>query len=310
MQTVSKRPFRIQYISDIHLEMYDKLAFPLILKPNARYLALCGDIGHPRQPIFRSFMDYCSQRWDKVFYVPGNHDYYNKRPKKDWKYSTPESMDTIDATIRSILAPYRNVHFLNNNVFEFPEHGINILGTPLWTDIPYDKFEAATERLRDMNYISVRDSSSGAGSSGAGSSVAGSSVAGQFTPEVMKALHAKCSTWLLDALWQTNAQGRKAVVLTHHMPSEVLVAPKYKGDPHWYIFYTEMSTHLSNPALLAWICGHSHSCERVMYRPGVWLLMNARGYPDERTEGFNEGAVFEDKGSKDALFNSEEVELM
>ena len=42
--------FRIQYASDLHLELYVKpVSFESILKPVAPYLALAGDVGHPEQ---------------------------------------------------------------------------------------------------------------------------------------------------------------------------------------------------------------------------------------------------------------------
>ena len=266
------KKFRIQYVSDIHLEMYDKVPFPLIVKPAARYLALCGDIGHPRQPIFQNFMEYCSQRWDKVFYVPGNHEYYNKKnivTTRQTKWNIPETMAQIEENTRTLLVPYKNIYYLNNAIVELPDENMNILGTTLWTDIPYEKFSEATLRLNDMNFIA------------------------NFTPEKMKSLHVQSSSWLMDALWKTNSQGRRAIVLTHHMPSEVLVEPRYLGDRYGYLFYTEMTMHLANPALAMWICGHSHSCARILYRPGVELYMNARGYPDENIEGFVTTAVAE-----------------
>jgi hypothetical protein len=61
--------FRIQYISNLCL--YDKVAFPLFVKPKANYLALAGNIGQPGSRIHTSFLDYCSNHWERIFYVPG-----------------------------------------------------------------------------------------------------------------------------------------------------------------------------------------------------------------------------------------------
>jgi len=61
--------FRIQYRSNLHLR--DKVAFPHIVTPMARYLALTGNIGTPNTQIHASFLDYCTRHWDHVFYVPG-----------------------------------------------------------------------------------------------------------------------------------------------------------------------------------------------------------------------------------------------
>ena len=61
--------FRIQYVSNLYLR--DKVAFPHVVRPAARYLALAGNIGDPYSQIHASFMDYCTRHWDHVYYVPG-----------------------------------------------------------------------------------------------------------------------------------------------------------------------------------------------------------------------------------------------
>ena len=59
--------FQIQYVSDLHLEMYQEVPFPLLLKPNARYLALAGDIGQPLCQSWRPFFDYVNTNWERTF---------------------------------------------------------------------------------------------------------------------------------------------------------------------------------------------------------------------------------------------------
>ena len=299
-RTMSVKPFRIQYISDIHLEMYDKQAFPLILKPNARYLALCGDIGYPREPIFKSFIDYCSRNWDKVFYLPGNHEYYNDKPHYHWKYTTPDTMESIENDIQTVLTPYRNVFYLNKGVHEFPEEEVNVVGATMWTHIPEDKYQSAEWGLNDFSQIACK--------------IHAAPNYERFSPAKMSAIHKDHSAFILGALDAASEQGRSAVVLTHHMPSLSLVAHRFVRDPNNYLFYTEMTEHLKHPALAAWICGHSHSAQHVLFRPGVWLALNCRGYPNEKVGGFSEWACLElgDSATKRQAseYKEEEVELM
>ena len=276
-----RKPFRIQYISDIHLEFYDKLAFPLILKPNARYLALCGDIGYPNKPIFNSFIAYCSRHWDKVFYIPGNHDHYNEKPHSKWKYNinAVATIETVEDHIKSLILPYKNVFYLNKGVHEFPEDNVNVIGATLWTHIPEELTAHASATLNDFSQIACK--------------IDEPPHYEQFSPTKMNELHKDHSKFLLDALDATATHGRKAVVLTHHLPSKILVAPRFAADPNNYLFYTEATEHLKHSALAAWICGHSHSAQRILYRPDVWLALNCKGYPDEKVEGFSEGAYLE-----------------
>jgi hypothetical protein len=285
------KPFRIQYLSDIHLEFYDKLAFPLILKPNARYLALCGDIGYPDRPIFKSFMDYCSRNWDKVFYIPGNHCYYNNKPHV--------TMEAIEDHIKTIILPYRNIFYLNKEIHEFPDDNVNINGATLWTNVPEELKAHASATLNDFSQIACKTDKS--------------PYYEQFSPTKMNKLYKDHSNFLLEALDATAIQGRKAVILTHHLPSKVLVAPHYAADPNNYLFYTEATKHLEHQALAAWICGHSHSAQRILYRPGVWLALNCKGYPNEKVRGFSEGAYLEVCGqtlSRSSVSKDEEIEFI
>jgi predicted phosphodiesterase len=73
---------RIHYISDIHLEFmrpnhYEN--FRNRWRPDikqADVLVLAGDIGNPRQPLYREFLQHCSQNCKKVFLIAGNHEFY------------------------------------------------------------------------------------------------------------------------------------------------------------------------------------------------------------------------------------------
>ena len=111
--------FRLQYISDIHLEFRTQI--PKI-PAKTNYLTLLGDIGHPNKPLYPEFLKYCSKNWDKVFLLSGNHEYLQK------KYS----MQEIDDMIRNVVSRHNNITFLNNQKLFIDNH--LILGTTLWSD--------------------------------------------------------------------------------------------------------------------------------------------------------------------------------
>ena len=85
---------KIQYASDLHLEMYtnrDEISDNPII-PVGDVLVLAGDItkmndSHYSDQIF----DYFSEKWKLVIMIPGNHEYYNadykllKEPKLNKK---------------------------------------------------------------------------------------------------------------------------------------------------------------------------------------------------------------------------------
>ena len=62
---------RIQYASDLHIELWPKTTFEETLRPEADYLVLCGDISIPEHPNYTKFLEYVSEFWKYVFYIPG-----------------------------------------------------------------------------------------------------------------------------------------------------------------------------------------------------------------------------------------------
>ncbi len=72
--------YTFQLISDLHLEMGSYFN----LKAKAPYLLLVGDIGYPESQIYKDFLKQYSKKFDKIFYISGNHEYYQckKNSKK------------------------------------------------------------------------------------------------------------------------------------------------------------------------------------------------------------------------------------
>lgn len=74
------RRLTLQYISDIHLER--KPAYPRI-PIVSNNIALLGDIGNPFTDMYFEFMKYVSDRADRVFLVPGNHEFWHHRQPEE-----------------------------------------------------------------------------------------------------------------------------------------------------------------------------------------------------------------------------------
>ena len=72
-----------QLYSDIHTEL-SKKSYPEIT-PTTKYLILAGDIGKITTVNFKQFITYCSERWEKVLYVFGNHEFYGGRSSPSYK---------------------------------------------------------------------------------------------------------------------------------------------------------------------------------------------------------------------------------
>lgn len=112
-----------QYVSDLHIEFYDGKEHPFDVEACAEYLLLAGDIGNPFVESYRLFLENVSSKFNKIFIIAGNHEYYHN------------CIDETDEKIRSICSLFNNVIFLQNETYDISEN-LKIFGTTLWTYIP------------------------------------------------------------------------------------------------------------------------------------------------------------------------------
>jgi len=80
MSTHNTKPFRIQVVSDLHLDVNPRRNVKYNINPSAPYLALAGDIAELKNChiLFPFLMEMCN-KFEKVFYVMGNHEYYTNK---------------------------------------------------------------------------------------------------------------------------------------------------------------------------------------------------------------------------------------
>jgi hypothetical protein len=272
MSSAARKIFRIQYVSDLHLEFYDKLAFPLVVKPVARYLALAGDIGKPGYPLFTSFLQYVSHNWDRVFYVPGNHEYYAHKEPKHWKYHAPTTLFETQELLKKACAPFKNIHFLchDNPSVYLSEENVAIIGSTLWTHIPDTHCMEAKYGMNDYRLISM---------------IADDSHIRALNPEDTNIMHEKERSMLESQITYWGLQRTHACVITHHMPSLSLISPRYESNPLNCCFASSCES-LMKPHVRAWIYGHTHNSS-VHIIGKTQCVVNARGYPNENVPGFS-----------------------
>ena len=260
-----RRRLRIQYASDLHLEFHDNFVGPALLKPVAPVLALAGDIGSPYRREYRDFLAYCSKSWDSVFVVAGNHEFYNKRLIKP--IHGPHTVDQTLATIRTTVAAFRNVHFLERERVDYG--GVAFLGCTLWTDTSVDH-DLARAAMTDYRVITADGVSA-------------------ITPEQTTEWHRRDRAWLAESLAVCADKGTPADVLTHHLPSYAFVSSLYATSPINYCFASRCDA-LLRPPVRAWIAGHTHTAvhRHWTFEGGevVHGCVNPVGYPGEEGTGY------------------------
>ena len=130
---------KIQYISDLHLESLNNRMFfkKYPVQPCADYLVLAGDIIPLNQidPI-NFFLDHISQVFSKVFWVPGNHEFYG---------SDYQSYQSCNIPIRE------NVFLINSQSVILEEY--ELLCSTLWSNLDLNKRWFLQYHINDFKYI-------------------------------------------------------------------------------------------------------------------------------------------------------------
>jgi Icc-related predicted phosphoesterase len=233
---------RIKQMSDLHLE-FDADFFPKN-EEKADLLMLNGDICmgayldksinspyYVKSLDFLNFFEFCSNEYENVLYIPGNHEYYRGY------------IDRTDDTIRNYLSVFPNIHFLNNQKWE--KDGITFLGATLWTDMNHNNPITEQYLMTGMNDFRIINWK-------------GDEYGGRFRPSDAAALHRKTMKFFDEA----SAGLDNVVIMSHHAPSFRSVHPKYHNDTEMnYGYYSNLDEFIMDrPQIKLWTHGHMHNC--------------------------------------------------
>lgn len=237
-----------QYFSDVHCEMYsDNMKSHFDIKKQAPYCIVAGDIGYPHTDKYGNFIEILSKLFDTVFVIAGNHEYYMS--------SVYEALQLA----RNSCAKFKNVVFLENEVYHIPDTDLIVFGATLWTNIPNEYDSAIRMLANDYTYIKG------------------------FDPDDCRELHQSTLQELRKSL-DANPD-KRFIVVTHHLPSLSLIHQKYKTMNRTgmnYAFASDVQ-EANDPRIVAWIAGHTHTPIEL----GKFHV-NPIGYPNENaTVNFN-----------------------
>lgn len=264
---------KIQYASDLHLEFYERAKTwePILIPIPDSILVLAGDIGNPSRSLFKQFLEYCSHNWKSVYYVAGNHEFYNKDPGPGTrKWFIPETIDARLESIEKICREFENVHFLNRNAAMLDEKTI-LLGATLWSSPTEDTAAAMNDTSRIWL---TRDKKMHAAD--------------------MCEMNEKDKSWLREHISAATILGYKIIVVTHYLPSPDVTIDKYMLPE-----YAPMISGFANfdmndlfEYVSIWICGHTHGCKTVKVNKTT-ITTNTLGYPGEGVEGYSPDCCIE-----------------
>lgn len=236
-----------QYFSDVHTEFY--MSYPgkiqrLKITPLAPYLILAGDIGYPSKKIYENFIDILSKKFDKIFLISGNHEYYDIHNEN---ICGTQWMQHTDDTIQKIASEHKNVIFLQNQSYNLENTNITVFGGTFWSKI--NPNEDVKEIISDYRCIP------------------------NFTPDISSTLHTMTVEKLTNDI-VTNPT-RDFIVISHHMPLYSLIHTKYRNSGYNSAFASDIEIAMS-PRIKAWFYGHTHAPNEFMK-----FHANPIGYPGE-----------------------------
>jgi len=110
---------KIQIASDLHLEFYSNYTMIVedkALKPVGEILILAGDIfKYSNFQVMIDFMSVYGPQFDKIFFVPGNHEFYNAHIHRNFPGELPKLV------------------VLDNDAYY--TDGLRIIGSTLWSGV-------------------------------------------------------------------------------------------------------------------------------------------------------------------------------
>ncbi len=215
----------VQYVSDLHFEFFENTAFftRCPLQAAGDVLVIAGDTLLLKEfDMFKKhrFFDWCSDNYRQTLLIPGNHEYYR---------------DDISKYPSAWRKPLRdNVVMYENSCVTVDETEF-ILAT-LWSHIPQDLWLTLKYGLNDFRLIDYDGN--------------------PLTATQYNSLHERDLAFIKDAVSKSRAKHK--VVVTHHVPSNLLVAPEFKDSSLGSGFTVDLTDFITSSGIDLWVYGHSH----------------------------------------------------
>lgn len=250
---------KVQYCSDLHLEFPENREYlknnPLI--PIGEILLLAGDI-LPLALINKpyDFFDYACDNFKQVYWIPGNHEYYN--------YDIKDVPKPLNEKIKE------NLFLVDNQQLKIND--VNFIFSTLWSHINEQNRWKIQQNVSDFFVIKNHGSN--------------------LSVLEFNELHKSSLFFLSDALTQTEKE--KQVVITHHVPTLFNYPVQYKNSPINEAFATELFDFITGFKADYWIYGHHHSNTPPFKISETEMLTNQLGYVrHNENKLFQLNAVFE-----------------
>lgn len=250
---------KIQITSDLHLEMSANATWVQShpLEVAGDILVLAGDTAYLEEGVPEWFLDMASSSYKQVMLIPGNHEFYHFG-------DVAKRGNSWQWMLRENVGYYYNkvVHIDN----------IDFILSTMWSHIPETEMFQVQTGLNDFHQILFNGET--------------------LTPDDYNNEHERCKQFIIDRV--TNSKAEHIVVVTHHVPTSLAVAPQHTGSPLNSAFTVEIGNFIASSRIDYWIYGHSHTNIDAEIN-GTRILANQLGYiaHGEQYNGFINNRYFE-----------------
>lgn len=242
---------KLQIVSDLHLEFNQTLE--LRNTENADVLILAGDVCvasylkkseaspyHKKGLVFKDFFTQIAGEYDRILYVMGNHEHYQ---------GTFEKTANI---LREVLPD--NIQLLDNDIISY--RGYNFLGGTMWSDLSNPIDAMIVEGGMNDFHIIKRDK------------------------HRMRATQTTRDHFRFRDFLRANAALENKIVISHHAPHALSIAPQYQNDKYNPGYYSDMHDLILDLKPRLWFHGHMHWAQD--YEVGeTRVICNPYAYPQE-----------------------------
>lgn len=254
---------KFHYISDIHLEMQRRVKLDNF--SCFKNLFLLGDIGRIDQPEYHKFIKYFSNKFENVFVILGNHEYYSRK----YTMYDLENMCKFPSNAHVLQNSKKYINLDNNKVTDVKKEGnyIKLIGSTLWSNIT----KQASVHMNDYHMIYTHENK-------------------KLTPDFSRELFITNKKYILTEL----EEKIPTLLLTHH-GVHPLCNGKYIENITDSAFATDIPELKNFKHLKACFNGHTHVyLNTVIPNTDIKLLSNCYGYFGENTKFVND-ATYEYK---------------